>query len=49
MLKHSQKSVVAIPVKDAKGTPVKSDYFGAVGDDRLRTKDGVVYFKADGQ
>ncbi len=53
MLKHSPDTTVIIPIR--KGDPaqlgpeVNSDYFGKVPDDRLQVKDGMVYFKADGQ
>jgi hypothetical protein len=44
---------VVIPFKagpDAElGPPVKDDYFGKVPADRLVVKDGVAYFRADGQ
>lgn len=55
MLKHSEKTVVAIPYiagsESQLGPIVKDDYFGKVPSDRLlldREK-SVLYFKADGQ
>jgi hypothetical protein len=51
MMKASEKTTVAIPYKqgdDAKlGKIVTDDYFGKVPADRLKVKDGLIYFKAD--
>ena len=55
MLKHSPKTVVAIPFKKGEevkfGPVVKDDYFGKVPADRLKVDadKGVIYFKGDGQ
>jgi hypothetical protein len=49
MLKHSPKSVVGIPVREAAGEAVRSDYFGRVDRDRLTQQGQTVFFKADGQ
>lgn len=53
MLNSSPTTTVAIPIKkgDEKtlGIYVNDDYFGKVSADRLRTEEGIVYFKADGQ
>lgn len=50
MLKHSASSVVAIPIRpDATDPAVRSDYFGALDEQRLKETDRVVYFKADGE
>lgn len=52
MFKPSPGTVMAIPV-DAQapaeaGPLVNDDYFGKVPPDRLKVRDGVVYFKGDG-
>ena len=53
MFNPSPATTVVFPIKagpDAElGPPVKDDYFGKVPADRLVVKDGVVYFRADGQ
>lgn len=53
MFNPSPATTVVIPFKagpDAElGPPVKDDYFGKVPADRLVVRDGVVYFRADGQ
>lgn len=49
MLKHTPKTVVGIPVLDAPGESVRSDYFGAVDETRLTQKNQTVFFKADGK
>jgi hypothetical protein len=53
MFKHSPQTTVAIPIKQGDestlGKPVIDDYFGKVPSERLTVKDGMVYFKADGQ
>lgn len=52
MLKHGPHTVVAIPVRpgDEKllGPPANTDYFGAIGPDRLKTTPAALFFKADG-
>lgn len=43
-------TTVFIPYnKEYDGKPVKDDYFGSVPSDRLVTKEGMVYFKIDGE
>jgi hypothetical protein len=53
MFKHSPVTTVVIPIKQGDestmGKPVIDDYFGKVPPERLAVKDGVVYFRADGQ
>jgi len=54
MFNPSPATTVVIPISggepDAElGPPVKDDYFGKVPADRLVVKDGVAYFRADGQ
>ncbi|VGO19090.1 DUF6786 family protein [Pontiella sulfatireligans] len=49
MLKHSPDSVVVIPFQaDASGPVVRSDYFGAVDETRLKQVGQTIFFKADG-
>ena len=52
MLKHGPHTVVAIPVRvgDEKllGPQAHTDYFGAVGPDRLKNTPAALFFKADG-
>lgn len=52
MLKHGPHTVVAIPVRvgDEKllGPAANTDYFGAVGPDRLKATPTALFFKADG-
>jgi hypothetical protein len=50
MYKPSPKTTVAIPYKEGDyGQIVNDVYFGKVPADRLQTKNGVAYFKGDGQ
>jgi hypothetical protein len=51
MFRPTPRTTVVIPYRDgaATGTVVNDAYFGKVPDDRLRVKDGVVYFKGDGR
>lgn len=53
MFKPSPTTTVFIPYKqgdkDELGPVVNADYFGAVPPARLKTEDGVIYFKADGK
>ena len=52
MLKHGPHTVVAIPIRsgDEKllGPPANTDYFGAVGPDRLKITPAALFFRADG-
>jgi hypothetical protein len=52
MLKHGPHTVVAIPVRAGDeqrlGPAANTDYFGAVGPDRLKVTPGALFFKADG-
>ncbi len=51
MLKPSEKTVMVIPFKNSKeaATQIRDNYFGKVPADRLIVRDGVLFFKADGQ
>ena len=53
MFQHSPTTTVFIPfVKGPAsklGPAVNADYFGRVPPDRLKVKNGVIYFKADGK
>ncbi len=48
MFKHGPGVTVVVPLKEGPGNAVNSDYFGAVGPERLRVTDKAVFFKADG-
>jgi hypothetical protein len=48
MFKHGPNVTVVAPLKPGAGPAVNTDYFGAVGKDRLVTTDKAVFFKADG-
>jgi len=48
MFKHGPDVTVVAPLKPGAGPAVNTDYFGAVGKDRLVTTDKAVFFKADG-
>lgn len=50
MLNASEKTTVAVPYRQdpATGKIVTDDYFGKVPADRLKVKDGLILFKADG-
>ena len=52
MLKHGPHTVVAIPVRAGEekwlGPQANTDYFGAVGPDRLKLTPAALFFKADG-
>lgn len=48
MFKHGPNVTVVAPLKHGAGPAVNTDYFGAVGNDRLVTTDKAVFFKADG-
>lgn len=42
--------VIVIPYNiDAEGKPATTDYFGQIPDDRVRYRNGVLFFKADGK
>lgn len=53
MFNTSEKSVVFIPYKEYReenpGNVVNDEYFGKVPADRLKLKDGVIFFKTDGK
>jgi hypothetical protein len=49
MLNPSPAAVVAIPYREAPGPVVTDDYFGKVPADRLKTADGMIFFKTDGK
>jgi len=52
MLKHGPHAVIAIPVRAGDeqllGPAANTDYFGAVGPDRLKFTPAALFFKADG-
>ncbi len=52
MFNPSSSAVVILPVKpgedDKYGPVVNDNYFGSIPEDRLKVKDSIVYFKADG-
>ncbi len=49
MFKHGPGVTVIVPLAEGPGDPVRSDYFGAPGDDRLKITDKAVFFKGDGE
>jgi len=53
MFKPSPSAVVLIPVIEGKideyGPVVNDNYFGSIPGDRLKIKDNIIYFKADGK
>ena len=52
MFNPSDRTVILVPYKNASDTTSKiatSDYFGAIPPDRLKHKDGMLYFRADGK
>lgn len=53
MYKPSPETVIAIPFRQGEesqlGPAVNDAYFGKVPADRLKVRDGVIYFKGDGQ
>jgi len=52
MFTPGAKTTVVIPIQKALatgGTPIRSDYFGAIPADRLRTINNTVFLRADGQ
>lgn len=49
MFTPSPETVIVIPYEeDASGKIATTDYFGEIPKDRIKTKDGILYFKADG-
>jgi hypothetical protein len=44
----SARNTIIIPVKPSATAKINDAYFGKIGDDRLKTKDNVLYFKGDG-
>ncbi|MEA1888029.1 MAG: DUF6786 family protein [Bacteroidota bacterium] len=53
MFNPSPSAIVLIPVRegadDKYGPMVNDNYFGSISEDRLKIKDNIVYFKADGK
>ena len=53
MFRPSPETVVVVPFRREAGVSfdeiVTSNYFGEIGEDRLKCKDGAVFFKADGR
>lgn len=49
MLKHGPETNVVIPLKPGQAKAVNTDYFGDIGSDRLKIKDNLLFFKADGK
>ncbi|MDT8402049.1 MAG: DUF6786 family protein [Bacteroidales bacterium] len=53
MFNPSPSAIVLIPVRegadDKYGPMVNDNYFGSISEDRLKIKDNIVYFKADGR
>jgi hypothetical protein len=52
MFTPGSKTTVVIPLQKSPatgGSTIRSDYFGAIPADRLRTSNGTVFFRADGQ
>jgi len=53
MFKPSSATVIVIPFKNAAGQPFSkvatTNYFGEISPDRLKHRDDVLYFKADGK
>jgi len=52
MFNSSPKAITVVPFRtgdeDELGPPVRADYFGKLGPDRLKVLDGVILFRADG-
>ena len=48
MFKHGPNVTVIVPLAKGEAEPVRSDFFGAPGDERLQVTDKAVFFKADG-
>lgn len=52
MFKPSEKTVILVPYQRASDTTSKiatTNYFGEIPADRLKHRDGILYFKADGK
>jgi len=49
MFKHGPGVIVVVPLMEGPGEPVRSDYFGTPGADRLKITDKAVFFKGDGE
>jgi len=53
MFNHSPTTTIVVPIKPGPeselGVQVTSDYFGPIPPDRLVVKEGVLFFKGDGQ
>ncbi|WP_159517443.1 DUF6786 family protein [Sunxiuqinia indica] len=50
MYQPSPEVTIVVPYKkDGEGPVVTDDYFGEVPTDRLKSDDGIIYFKADGK
>jgi hypothetical protein len=48
MFKHGPAVTMVIPLADGPGEPLRADYFGSPGKDRLRVTNKTVFFKGDG-
>jgi hypothetical protein len=44
----SSDNTIIIPIKPSAAAKINDAYFGKIGDDRLKVKDDVIYFKGDG-
>ena len=49
MLKHGPETNVVIPLKPGNAKAVNTDYFGEVDSSRLKIKNNLLFFKADGK
>ncbi|MCR8556981.1 hypothetical protein KXD93_04980 [Mucilaginibacter sp. BJC16-A38] len=49
MFPPSDQTTIVIPFKSGDGSPATTNYFGEIPADRLKAKDSVLYFKADGK
>lgn len=48
MFKHGPEVTIVVPLAQGPGEPLRSDYFGAPSEDRLRVTANAIFFKADG-
>jgi len=49
MFPPSDRTTIAIPCKQGKGSPATTNYFGEIPSDRIKFVDSTVFFKADGK
>ncbi|MCH5599164.1 hypothetical protein MKP09_15230 [Niabella ginsengisoli] len=50
MFNPSEQCIIVIPYEEnASGKIATTDYFGEIAKDRIKMKDGILYFKADGK